>query len=538
MPSFSRRLIKAARYIAYCAAVLVVLVVAAALFLPDVLDTPAVRAEIQRVLSRVVRGNVAWEELRIRILPYPHGALRKARLEIPPIASVSAEEARARLRLLPLLRGHVEIASVTVTRPVIRITAGPAAAVERKAPEREPATDNVGLYRSVMEPVVDAVREFAPDTFIEIEDAELEVRIPDAPPMQLRKLTFLAHAGAGAMEFEATAESQYWSWLTLSAQVEYADLSAKANLQGANVKPQAWIERYLGKAPVGVSLAEVRLRVEARTDAKTALEFEIDARTDSVGIARAGERLDIRDVGVKGSVRLIGQEAVIGVREIRFGDSRLASGELHLSMKDGIISGHSDYNFDLAQGMDYTRRLVPAPVHEALESFQPVTGRAQGRVRLKVGPRGWNVGMDVRKSDVAVQIRDLPGPVHLAGGTVDFDSHRVTLDRVALAMPAGKVLVPKFQYVFKAGSAAGGASFELDVAQSLELARRALPEENRSALADIETAAGRVEGSAKFAFGRGDWKLGVDVSKSDATLGVRQLPGPLRIAGLSVEATP
>ncbi|HSE00726.1 MAG TPA: AsmA-like C-terminal domain-containing protein, partial [Burkholderiales bacterium] len=158
--------------------------------------------------------------------------------------------------------------------------------------------------------------------------------------------------------------------------------------------------------------------------------------------------------------------------------------------------------------------------------------------RLKVGPRGWNVGMDVRKSDVAVQIRDLPGPVHLAGGTVDFDSHRVTLDRVALSMPAGKVLVRTLQYVFKDGSAAGGASFDLDVAQSLELARRALPEENRSALADIETAAGRVEGSAKFAFGRGDWKLGVDVSKSDATLGVRQLPGPLRIAGLSVEATP
>ncbi|HSF22386.1 MAG TPA: AsmA-like C-terminal domain-containing protein [Burkholderiales bacterium] len=515
-----------------------VLVVAAALFLPGYLDTPAVRAEIQRILSQAVRGEVAWEEFRIRVLPTPHGVLRKARLEIPAVASVRAEEATADLRLLPLFRGRVEITSVTVTRPVIRINVVAAAATEEKPKDRHPEIDILGAYRAAMRPVVDAVRDFAPDTLVEIEDAELEVRVPDALPMRLSKLTLLAHAGAGGMEFEATAASQYWSALTLSARIDYADLSAKASLRGTNIQPQAWLERYLGKAPVGVSLAAVRLSAEARTDAKTALEFELDARTDAVGIARAGERLDIEGVAVKGSVRMGVQETIIGINEVRLGGSRLMSGELRLSAKDGAVSGYSDYDLDLAQGMEYTRRLVPAPVREVLASFQPVTGRAQGRVKLAVGPPGWSVGVNVRKSDVAVQIRDLPGPVRLAGGAVDFDGHRVTLDRVALSMPAGKVLLPRLRYVFKDGSAAGEAGFDLDVAQSLEFARRALPEENRDALADIETAAGRVEGSAKFAFGPGGWKLGVDVSKSDATLGVRQLPGPVKVAHASIEAGP
>ena len=105
-------------------------------------------------------------------------------------------------------------------------------------------------------------------------------------------------------------------------------------------------------------------------------------------------------------------------------------------------------------------------------------------------------------------------------------------------MPAGKVLLSTLQYVFRNGSAEGHASIDLDVAQSLELARRALPQENREALADIETAAGHVEGNVKFAFGRGDWKIGIDVAKSDAALGLRQLPGPVKIARLSVEARP
>ncbi|HEX9684784.1 MAG TPA: AsmA-like C-terminal domain-containing protein [Burkholderiales bacterium] len=540
MPSYSRRLIKAARYIAYCAAVLAVLVVAAALILPEFLNTPAVRAEIQRILSRAVRGEVAWEELRFRILPSPHGALRKARLDIPQVASVSADEASAHLRLWPLIHGRVEITSVTVTRPVIRISIVPGLAVEEKAKEKEkgPEIDILGTYRAAVRPVVDAVRDVAPDMHVEIEDAELEVHVPDAPPMQLSKLTLLAHAGAGGMELDATAASQYWSGLTLSARIDYADLSAKASLRGANIKPQAWLERYLGKAPLGVSLVAVRLSAEARTDAKTALEFELDVSTDSVGIARAGERLDIPDVGVKGSVRLIGQEAVIGVNEIRLAGSRLESGELRISMKDGAVSGHTGYDLDIAQGAEYARRLLSADQRAALALLQRVTGRAQGRVTLALAPPDWRVGVDIHSSDAAVEISDLAGAVRFASGKVEIDRQKVKLDRFALSMPSAKALLSNLQYTYKDGSAAGDARIEFDVAQWLEITRRVQAQAVRDVLASIETAAGRIEGDLKFAFGRDTWKFALVGPKSDATLGVRQLPGPLRIAGLSVEASP
>jgi hypothetical protein len=517
---------------------LAVLVVAAALFLPDFLDTPAVRAQIQRILSRAVRGEVAWEELRIQILPSPHGVLRKARLEIPQVASVSAEEATADLRLWPLIRGRAEITSVTVTRPAIRITIVPVVAAKPMAKEKEPATDIVGVYRFAMGPVVDAVREFAPDTVVAIEDAELEVNVPGALPMRLSKLSLHARAGAEGMAIEATAASQYWSWATISARVEYADLSARASLRGANIEPEAWIERYLGKMPVGMSIADVRLRAEARTNARTSLECEIDAGTDSVGITHAGERVDIPDVGVKGSVSIGAQETSIGVNEVRLGRSTITAGELRYSAKDGSISGHSGFDLNLAQAMDYTRRLVPAQVREVLASLQSVTGRAQGRVKLALGPPGWSVGVDVRKSDVAVQIRDLPGPVRLRGGSVEIDPRNVKLDRVVLSIPAGTVLLSTLRHSFKDGSTAGGGSFDLDLARVLESVRQVLPQENRDALADIQTLAGRIQGDTKFAFSGGSWKFGMDVRKSDALLGVRGLPGPIGIGAWSIERDP
>ena len=540
--SKGRRWARAVRWIAYCAAGLAVLVVAAALFLPDFLDTPAVRAEIQRILSQAVRGEVAWEELRIRILPSPHGALRKARLEIPQVASVSADEASAHLRLWPLIHGRIEIASVTVTRPVIRVSIVPATVAEEKGKEKgkekEFAPDIIEIYRSTMRPIVDAVRDVAPDTLVEIEDAELEVRVPGELPMHLSKLSIRARAGAEGMALDITATSQYWSSLELAARVEYADLSARASLRGANIKPEAWIERYLGKAPVGVSMAEAHLRAEARTDARTSLECEIDARTDSVGIAHAGERVDIPDVGVKGSVKVGAQETVIGVNEIRLGGSRLMAGELRLSAKDGAVSAYSDYDLDFAQAMDYTRRLVPAQVREVLASLKPVTGRAQGRVKLALAGGDWSVGVDIMKSDSALQIGDLPGSVRLASGAVEVDRSAVKISRAAVSLPAGQVVLSTLRYSFRDGAAEGSAEFDLDLPSSLELARRALPEGNRDALSVIQSASGHVRGAAKLAYTRKDWNAVVEIAKSDARVQVRDIPGPLGLSGGSVHITP
>ena len=121
---------RAARYAAYAAAALAVLVFAPALLLPLFLDTPAVEHELQAKLSQFIRGEVAWEKLSIRLLPSPRGALSKVRVEIPGLAEVRAEQIDAHLRLLPLLRGRAEIASVSLAHPEVRLEIAPPAAAK------------------------------------------------------------------------------------------------------------------------------------------------------------------------------------------------------------------------------------------------------------------------------------------------------------------------------------------------------------------------------------------------------------------------
>jgi uncharacterized protein involved in outer membrane biogenesis len=126
----------------------VVVVAAAALIalIPVLVDARAVQGELQRRLSAALGGQVSWQELDVRLLPAPRGALRGLRVDIPGTLGASADAVNVYLRLWPLLRGQPEVSSVTIERPSIRVTAG------GDAPEEEKPLDAMALYRAAMEP--------------------------------------------------------------------------------------------------------------------------------------------------------------------------------------------------------------------------------------------------------------------------------------------------------------------------------------------------------------------------------------------------
>jgi hypothetical protein len=424
------RLIRAARYAAYAALALLALAVAAALVILSFLDTPRVEAELQAKLSEAVHGEVAWEKLEIRLLPSPRGALSEVRAEIPETASVRAAEVQARLRLLPLLRGRAEIASVSVSKPVIRLEIAPSPPAKTKPREKAAPSDPVEAYRSAIE----EVRHFAPEAVFDVEDAEVDVRMPGLPPIQLRKLEVRAKTGKRGLELELAAQSEYWSGLKLSAEVAFSDLSGEASLKVVGAKPQVWLDHFLAKSPVGVSLPAGSFSAQARTDGKEQLECDFDVGAPSVEIARAAGRMQVQDVALAGKVGVSRQEITVQLKNARLGAISLADGSLRYSLKDGSLSGLADYDLDLAQAMDGARRMLAEDAGEGLAAIDPVTGRARGQVKVDAKKSGWNMRVEIRQSDSSIGIKGAPGPLKLAGAAVDLTRDMVKIDRADLSM--------------------------------------------------------------------------------------------------------
>lgn len=419
------------RYFAYFVAALIVLVAAAALLLPQFLDSPAVRAEIQRKLSEAAPGDIAWADLSIQILPMPRGVLREARFDVPGIAGVRAEEINAQLMLWPLLQGHAEVHAISVIRPQIRIDIPHD---EKTTEHARRDLDPFAIYRSALQPVIDGIRRVAANTVVEIEDAVVQVHAPWMPPLELRDLSIAARSNGAGLDLESTSASNYWNSLNLSAHIDFATLATHASLDAAQIHSQAWLDRYLEKAPLRMAIPAAELRAQINIDANTPPTADFDLTADQIELLRGAERVQIAKVGVKGQVSAAAQEITLELTTVALGASKLHGGKLSYQPKARALNGSAKFDVDVAQGLDATRRLVPERAAAVLARFQPAAGRAQGEVKLMLAPAAWNVDVDVAKSNAAIELRALPAPLRLSEAVIAIDADNIEITRAALSM--------------------------------------------------------------------------------------------------------
>jgi uncharacterized protein involved in outer membrane biogenesis len=523
---------RAARYGVYALAGLVVLVLAAAFVVPRLLDRPRMAAQIQAKLSSAVQGDVRWKEFRLRLLPAPHGVLRDLEVKTAA-ATLTTDEVTVALRLWPLFSGSAEITSLRVAHPVLRLTVVPAAAVPEEA-QLAPAQDPLQIYRSVMSTVVGALREFAPDTVVEIDNADINVRVEDLPPIEVSNLALHARTGDQGVELDATAASRYWTTMKLAGRIQYADLSSVAELHLVRIQGQAWLDWLLKPLGVAVSLPNVDLTVGFRGDPAKALELDLDGTAPTLTLTRDAQRLVASPIVLKAGLVVDASGAALDAAKLGVGATSVG-GKLSYARKGKALAGDVGYLLDLPQALGYARQLAP----EALARIESLSGALQGRVKLALRGDDLRVGVSVDKSDAALQVKDLPGPIRLTRiAGVELDRRSVRAERAAVTLPIGKVLVSKARYALKDGAAAANAEFDLDLVQTLALVRGVLPEANRAALDIVESASGRLRGSANGELSGKGWSAGLEVANSDAQAKLKPLPAPLALTGVTLRATP
>ena len=519
------------RYGAYSLAALALLVTAAGFIATRLLERPRMAAQIQAKLSAAVQGEVRWKQFSVRILPTPHAMLRELQVKTAA-ATFTTDEADVRLRLWPLFRGRAEIVSLEVVRPVLQLTIVPAATVPQEA-RLEPAPSNaLQGYRSIMAAIVGALQEFAPDTEVSVSNGDLDVHVEDMPPLELKNLSLRARTSDHGVQLDGTAASRYWTTLKLAGAIEYSDLSSNAELDLTRIAGQAWLDWALRSAGMGAAVPTADLKLRFHGDAVKALELEVDGSAPTVTLTREAQRFVVAPVVLKGKLAADAGAVAFQVANVDLGASGLAGGVLRYVVKDGTIDGDVGFRIDLAQAAGYASQLAPA----ALARLESASGALQGQAKLALRGKDYRIAVSIDKSDAALRAKALPGPIRLTRAAIEVDPQALKVDGTAVSLPAGDITLSSLRYAMKGGALAAAADFDLGIAPTLELVRAALPEANRAALDIVQSSAGRVRGSAKGALAGKQWSGGIDITQSDASVQLRDLPGPIRLARAAIEA--
>lgn len=453
---------RATRYGLYAIGVVAVLIVAAGIILPRLLDRPAMAAELQGRLSKALDGEVRWKEFSVRIFPFPRAVVRALEIKTAS-ATVTTEEATAALRLWPLFFGRAEISSVNVVRPVLNLTVVPAAAVPKEAQLAPPPRNPVEAYRSSMESIVGALREFAPDTDMAIDNAEIAIRMEDVPPIEVKELSVRGRTGSHGVELTAAATSRYWNSMKLAGRIDYDDLASTAELHLVRLDGQAWLDWVLRASGVRVALPEVDLSARFSGDVTKGLTVEVDGTAGSLTLTRGGQHIVASPIVLKSSVTADAKQVMAKVGKIGIGATSVAGGTVSYAPADGSVNADVGFEIDLPQLADYGRHLAP----DAMAQIESAGGALRGRASVSMKGKSLVAGARIERSDASVQVKGLPGPATLTGATVQATPKAITVERATVTLLDSRVTASAKIRDFAKGPRLQGAVSDVNVGEKL-----------------------------------------------------------------------
>jgi len=377
-------------------------VVGAMLLGPRVLDLPALKSGVERKISQAANGQITWDDLQVRLLPVPRVELRAVAVDIPGRLHATIEQAQARLGLLSLLRGHIEVLSIAVMRPVVRLQ------IPWSPPaQNEPTQDPLTVYRFVLAPLAQAAQEVLYGARLEISDSDLQVNASTLPELRVRGLSLRAQADATGLDLQVSASSNFWDQLRLSGRIEFADLSANLNLEVARFNAQPWLDRLLTDAALGVNVSPADVAARLATDAKTELTCDFNLNVASLELVRSGQRLPMDQSNLKGRAILRAHESELTLSEMRVG-SLLPDGSLQLHMT-GVFE-RPEIALDVPDlNINMLRDAVLALTTDHVEIGRYVA-RARGGIlrdfKLRAGADTWRDLFNVDRLDASATLVD------------------------------------------------------------------------------------------------------------------------------------
>jgi len=508
--------------------------------LSTVLDLPLIKTQVQHKLSRALNGRMTWGALRIRLLPMPHVDMREVAIEIPDQVRARSERVEVGLRLVPLLLGQVEITSVAAVGPVIRLDIAPSAAGERGG-----SIDPVTVYRSVVGPVAWAIRNAAPGAVLEITGADVELHAPGTPDLHVRGMSLKARADARGMDLEARAASNFWERLRFLGRVESADLSGHFSLEVTDLNPQAWLDRALAGAMVSLDIPRAALRAQLSTDGATDLRCSLALDIASLQVGRAGPRLRLTESGLKAAAVLGAGGSQITLSELRAG-SLLAAGRGTLRMNNG--GGMPQATLEIPEvdlgALRDAAMLLAADSAAVRRYARGIIAGDIANLRLRAEAATWPElllpGHLAGSATVAHASVDLPAlevrATELAG-RIELSAAAVDVSAVSAQLGSSHVTDGKASYSLRKGAASASFGVDLDVPQSLAMARHALTRERAGVLNDIAASSGRLLGRVNLASMGEDWKTTIEITRSNASVELTPLPWPVVLQAVQVSVS-
>jgi hypothetical protein len=407
-------------------ALLLVVLVAAALVVPRLIDLPYLRDQITGELSRQLGATVTCDALRVSVLPLPSAVLHGVNVAIPGTIDATIASVSVAPRLLPLLRGKFQPSEIRIESPDITVRRLPPASAGTKSP--------AGLAAAVESALGDvslAVFSQATGAVVVVQAGTLTLPVGESAMLQLRGVDAHIRLLPTHVSIDLQCASNLWKRLSLRASLDPSSADLSGEVEVVELRPQLIAPEFL---PPGVRLgdSEVNLTLAVSTRSRLrALRVEIDGSIPALTVLRGHDQVVLRSRRLEAAVGIEGDSVHATLVRLPLEAPRLQlSGSVSVA-PDGATLELQGTDVDVDAVRQAAMRLAgdtpivrdifnvlhggTAPLI-TVRSRAPSLGALGGNPALRI--QGRLVGGRVHVPEVDLDLEQVTGDATMAGGVL------------------------------------------------------------------------------------------------------------------------
>ena len=284
-----RRVIK---WLAGLGGLCAILLVAAALVLPRVVDSQAVRERIRAFLLTRTNGNVAIEKIDLIWLPRPMVVVRGTSLAFTDKVSGKIQSIDVYPSFLGLLRGHLDISRVEVASPALSV----------RLPEPADKPFNIDEIEANIRALIASFATEIPGMIVGVRGGSVEVRIGDRPPVMITELEGRLVAPPGEMQLQISSRANVFDSLRVEESIAGDTLATKGSIKINRLRLRESVASLFPRPDEYVEDGEISLDIVLTSVGLKNIKVEVEGTSPSLGLVRGDRKTAIEGLTFKGVI--------------------------------------------------------------------------------------------------------------------------------------------------------------------------------------------------------------------------------------------
>ncbi|HVY07983.1 MAG TPA: AsmA-like C-terminal region-containing protein, partial [Burkholderiales bacterium] len=295
-----------------------------------------------------------------------------------------------------------------------------------------------------------------------------------------------------------------------------------------------------------LEISSATVHAQAKFDGRTSLDGSLEADLPAMRLRHRSTHLDIDAIHLKAAVKAHGKDVELALSDVRIGDL-VSAGRAHLLTS--LAKGASQFQAEIDSlelprlrsavldigGENPAVREYATRVRGGRLSDIRVSSQSEGLATLFDAA---NVSAGATMSDAAFLLPGVEIEAEEMAGRVEFAQGILRVHDAGARVGQSRMAGAKAEYAFGEGRGNAQAAFDLDLAASLEVVRRAMPRAQRESLSVIRSLRGRAQGTLSAELDGAQWRAEVDIAKSDSVLRVKPVPWPLSLRHAHLAISP